>query len=311
MTEASSSLPDSPPAESGDAWGAASERPTEALAKRRILFIGGGNMASAMISGLVRADLPAAQIAVVEPVAAARQALQDRIGVQAYADAEAIDGDLCFDAIVLAVKPQQAAGALKNCRPLLARQPQAVLVSIAAGLAIDLLVAMSGGHRRVIRAMPNTPSLIGAGISGLYAPPSVADEDLRIARAILASTGAVVVVDHEHLIDTVTAVSGSGPAYAFYLMEAMIEAGKAGGLDPATARVLALQTVKGAALLALASEEPPETLRARVTSPAGTTAAAVAVLDERAVKASLVEAVRAAAARSRQLADEAKAAQAT
>jgi pyrroline-5-carboxylate reductase len=178
-------------------------------------------------------------------------------------------------------------------------------------VSIELLVSMSGGHRRVVRAMPNTPSLIGEGISGLFAPPDAVEEDRRIARAILASTGQVVVVDHEHLIDTVTAVSGSGPAYVFYLMEAMIEAGRSGGLDPATARLLALQTVKGAALLALASEEPPEILRARVTSPAGTTAAAVAVLDERGVKASMVEAVRAAASRSRQLSDEAKAAQAT
>jgi pyrroline-5-carboxylate reductase len=278
------------------------------LADRRILFIGGGNMASAMISGLLRSGVPAAQIAVVEPVLAARKTLQERLGVQSHADAEAIAGDLRFDAIVLAVKPQQAAGALKNCRPLLARQPQAVLVSIAAGLAVELLVAMSGGHQRVVRAMPNTPSLIGQGISGLFAPPAVADADARIARAILESTGAVVAVDHEHLIDTVTAVSGSGPAYAFYLMEAMIEAGKAGGLDPATARLLALQTVKGAALLALESPEPPETLRERVTSPAGTTAAAVAVLDERQAKGILQAAIHAAAARSRQLSAEAAAA---
>jgi pyrroline-5-carboxylate reductase len=277
------------------------------LATRRILFIGGGNMASAMISGLIRSGLPASQIAVVEPLAKARQVLQDRLGVASHGDAEAIPDDLRFDAIVLAVKPQQAGDALKNCRSLLARQPQAVLVSIAAGLAIDLLVAMSGGHRRVVRAMPNTPSLIGAGISGLFAPPAVAQEDTMIARAILASTGEVVTVDHEHLIDTVTAVSGSGPAYAFYLMEAMIEAGRAGGLDPAAARLLALQTVKGAAELALASDEPPETLRARVTSPAGTTAAAVAVLDERQAKNIIREAIHAAASRSRQLSEEAAA----
>ena len=283
--------------------------PAEVLTGRRILFIGGGNMASAMISGLVESGLPAAALGVIEPVATARQALQARFGTQVFADAAGIADSVRFDALVLAVKPQQAAAALKACRPLLARYPQALLVSIAAGLGIELLVSMSGGHRRVVRAMPNTPALIGAGISGLFAPPDMAEEGHRIARAILASTGQVVTVEHEHLIDTVTAVSGSGPAYAFYLMEAMIEAGKGGGLDPATARLLALQTVKGAALLALASPEPPETLRARVTSPAGTTAAAVAVLDERGVKASMVEAVRAAASRSRQLSDEAKAAQ--
>jgi pyrroline-5-carboxylate reductase len=285
--------------------------PADALAGRRILFIGGGNMATAMISGLVESGLPPAQVGVVEPVAAARQALQERLGTQVFADAAGIDETLRFDALVLAVKPQQAAAALNACRALLARHRDTLLVSIAAGVSIELLVSMSGGHRRVVRAMPNTPSLIGEGISGLFAPPDAVEEDRRIARAILASTGQVVVVDHEHLIDTVTAVSGSGPAYAFYLMEAMIEAGRTGGLDPATARLLALQTVKGAALLALASEEPPEILRARVTSPAGTTAAAVAVLEERGVKASVVEAVRAAASRSRQLSDEAKATQAT
>ena len=278
------------------------------LAGRHILFIGGGNMAGAMISGLVEAGVPAAQIGVIEPLAAARQALKDRHGVVVFEGADRIDAASRFDAIVLAVKPQQAGTALKTTHDLLRRHPDAVLISIAAGLSIDLLVSMSGGHRRVLRAMPNTPSLIGEGISGLFAPADAEAADREMARAILASTGEVVIVDHEHLIDTVTAVSGSGPAYAFYLMEAMIEAGMSGGLDAASARALAIHTVKGATLLALASDEPPEILRARVTSPAGTTAAAVAVLDQRQVKASICQAIRAAASRSQQLSDEAKAA---
>ena len=157
---------------------------------------------------------------------------------------------------MLAVKPQQAAARAEGAAGRCSRAIRdALLISIAAGLSIELLVSMSGGHRRVVRAMPNTPSLIGEGISGLFAPPDTAEEDRRIARAILASTGQVVIVDHEHLIDTVTAVSGSGPAYAFYLMEAMIEAGMARRPRSRPRRaLLALQTVKGAALLALASD---------------------------------------------------------
>lgn len=280
--------------------------PAEPLAGRRILFIGGGNMASAMIGGLVDSGVPAAQVGVIEPVAAARQSLQDRHGITVFADAAGIDAALRFDAIVLAVKPQQAGAALAASRGLLGRNSQAVLISIAAGLDMGLLATMSGGHPRIIRAMPNTPALIGQGIAGLYAPAGVDPQDRAIAQAILASTGQVVVVDHEKLIDTVTAVSGSGPAYAFYLMEAMIEAGIAGGLDAAAARSLAIHTVKGAALLALASDEAPETLRARVTSPAGTTAAAVAVLEQQQVKASIGMAIRAAAVRSRELSEEAR-----
>ena len=280
-----------------------------ALAGRRILFIGGGNMAAAMIGGLVDTGLGADQVAVIEPAAAARQALRGKHpALDAFADAGEIGGDACFDALVLAVKPQQASAALAGCRQLLGRLPQALVLSIAAGLSVELLVAMSGGHRRVIRAMPNTPSLIGEGIAGLFAPGDAEPGDRDIAEAILSATGQVVRVDQENLIDTVTAVSGSGPAYAFYLIEAMTQAGIAGGLDMASARTLASYTVKGAALLAIASEEPPEILRARVTSPGGTTAAAVAVLDRHEVKASIVEAIGAAALRSRELSDEARAA---
>ncbi len=271
----------------------------------RILFIGGGNMASAMVSGLVGAGVPATQIAVIEPSETARRSLAEKTGTVGFASVDEIADDLRFDAIVLAVKPQQAGIALRACQALLARNREAVLISIAAGIGVDLLVSMSGGHRSVVRAMPNTPALIGAGIAGLYAPAGAAPRVREIARGILASTGKVVTVDHEALIDTVTAVSGSGPAYAFYLMEAMTDAGIAGGLDAATARELAIHTVKGAALLAIAAEDPPEILRARVTSPGGTTAAAIGVLDERQVGGILRSAIGAAASRSRQLSIEA------
>jgi pyrroline-5-carboxylate reductase len=267
----------------------------------RILFIGGGNMAGAMISGLVGAGIPPAQVAALDPAPETRRILAERHGITVFADAAEVDAALRFDAIVLAVKPQQADAALAACRELFARNPQAVLISVAAGLRIASIVAASGGHARVVRAMPNTPALIGQGIAGFFAPSSVEAAAGDIAAAVLAATGAVVRVPHENLLDTVTAVSGSGPAYAFYLMEAMIDAGIAGGLDAGTARTLALHTVKGAALLALASDEPPTELRRRVTSPGGTTAAAIEVLDRQQVRASLGQAIQAAAARSRQL----------
>ncbi len=280
---------------------AAGTRLDPALTDRRILFVGGGNMAAAMISGLVGAGVPGGRIAVIEPGDAPRQALIDRFGVTAWPAAEQLPADLASDVVVLAVKPQQAAQALPAIRPLLARNPAAVLVSIAAGTTLATLGALSGGHRCILRAMPNTPALVGAGIAGLYAPAGTAAADLAMAKAVLASTGAVVDVPSEASIDTVTAISGSGPAYAFYLMEAMIATGVQQGLAPAVARALALETVRGAALLALASDEPPAVLRQRVTSPGGTTAAAVAVLDQQRVNDALRDAMLAAEQRSREL----------
>ncbi len=269
----------------------------------RILFIGGGNMAGAMISGLLAAGMPAAQVTALDPAPETRRGLAERHGIAVYGDAAETDPAMRFDAIVLAVKPQQADAALAACRALFARNRNAVLISIAAGLRIATIVSASGGHARVVRAMPNTPALIGQGIAGFYAPASVEAPASGIAAAVLAATGEVVQVPHENLLDTVTAVSGSGPAYAFYLMEAMIDAGIAGGLDAGTARALALNTVKGAALLALASDESPAQLRRRVTSPGGTTAAAVDVLDRQQVRASIGQAIQAAAARSRSLSE--------
>jgi pyrroline-5-carboxylate reductase len=285
------------------ASGLATTGSADLLEGARILFIGGGNMAGAMINGLLGAGVPAARIAVVEPLEAARRVLTGKLGTTVFAAVADIAVNAHFDAIVLAVKPQQAATALQASQALLARSRDAVLISIAAGLRVHDLVQMSGGHQRVVRAMPNTPALIGQGIAGLFAPAAVEERDRSLAAAVLGATGQVVQVAHENLIDTVTAVSGSGPAYAFYLMEAMIDAGVAGGLDAASARELALHTVKGAALLALSADEPPAELRRRVTSPAGTTAAAVEVLDRQQVRASLVQAIQAAAARSRQLSE--------
>jgi pyrroline-5-carboxylate reductase len=264
----------------------------------RILFIGGGNMAQAMISGLLASGLAADRISVVEPHAPTRDALAARHPLRLL---EQTPTDGVFDAIVLAVKPQQADTALAQSAVLLAKNRQAVLISIAAGLRVAAIRRSSGGHQAVVRSMPNTPALINEGVTGLHVPPGTTPAQAALAEAVLASTGAVARIDDEALIDTVTAVSGSGPAYVFYLIEAMIEAAVANGLSEPTARLLVHRTVKGAAMLAQASSDPAEVLRARVTSPGGTTAAAVAVLEARGMKAAVGDAIAAARRRGEEL----------
>lgn len=275
---------------------------------RRILFIGGGNMAAAMIGGLVRAGgstLPASagaparlEVAVIEPDAATRARLVDRHGITAHA---APSGNLAADAIVLAVKPQVAPQALVQSQPLFAANPDAILVSVAAGITIATLSRDSGGHRAIGRAMPNTPALIGEGVTGLYLPASIAAAQATLAEQILVSTGAVVRLDDEASLDAVTAVSGSGPAYVFYLIEAMMAGALAEGLSADQARTLVQATVRGAALLADQSEEPAEVLRQRVTSPNGTTFAAITEFDRQHVREGIVAGIAAARRRSEEL----------
>lgn len=262
-----------------------------------ILFIGGGNMAAAMIGGLV-GSTGDTRVAVIEPQAATRAELERRFGVATHA--AAIDG-IRADAIVLAVKPQVAATALAAARPLLSANAGAVLVSIAAGTPIAAIREASGGHPSIVRAMPNTPALIGEGVTGLYVPAGIAAPLAALAERIVASTGAVVRLDDEGALDAVTAVSGSGPAYVFYLIEGMMRAAHAQGLSAAQARTLVHATVRGAALLAAASDEPAEVLRQRVTSPNGTTAAAIAELDRQGVMDAIVSAIAAARRRSEEL----------
>ncbi len=267
--------------------------PRHSEAPPRILFIGGGNMAGAMIAGLIASGADAATIAVIEPNEAARDALHSRHGVVARAEPPAPASGR-FDAIVLAVKPQQAVDALGGCTPLFAANPQAVLISIAAGLRCETIARASGGHPTIVRAMPNTPALIGEGATGLFVPSGTPGRQAALAREILESTGVVVLIEHEALIDAVTAVSGSGPAYVFLLIESMIDAAVANGLDAATARTLVLATVRGSARLAEGSDEPADLLRRRVTSPGGTTAAAIAVMETAGLKAIVGRAITAA-----------------
>jgi pyrroline-5-carboxylate reductase len=260
-----------------------------------LAFIGGGNMASAVIGGLRRAGRPAEAFLVVEPFAAQRERLQAELGVTALAEA---DERLQQAALVVwAVKPQSFAEA---AAPVGAQTTQALQLSVMAGVRSETLAAATGSPR-VVRAMPNTPALIGQGIAGLYARPAVTELDRAEVEAVLAPTGRTLWVDEEAQLDVVTALSGSGPAYFFYICEALVSAGQELGLSEAQARELALATCGGAAALAQQSSEPLALLRQRVTSKGGTTHAALESLRQDGVGDALQRAVRAAAARAQEL----------
>ena len=252
-------------------------------------------MASAMLAGLHKRHATL-DCHIIEPFAPAREKLAG-IGVTVHAAANrvAVDG---ADAVVLAVKPQ----ALKQvCGELLPCLNGELIVSIAAGTRISTLSRWLLGHQRIVRTMPNTPALIGQGITGLYAPPVVSAEDLATATELMQSTGVVVHLASEAMIDAVTAVSGSGPAYVFHWIESMLAAAEGVGFNASDARTLVLATLKGATALAEASADSPSVLRERVTSKGGTTAAALAVINERGVRQALVDAVRAARDRGAEL----------
>lgn len=263
-----------------------------------IAFIGGGNMASAILGGLRRAGHPAEDLLVVEPMAAQRNRLRDEFGVAALAEADASLGRAAT--VVWAVKPQLFQEAAAPVAPFIG---QALQLSVMAGLRTDAIAAATGGAR-VVRGMPNTPALIGAGITGLFAGAGVSEADRAVVDALLRPTGRTVWVRQESDLDTVTALSGSGPAYFFYLIEHMIAAGQALGLDEAQARELALATCAGAAALAQQSDESPAQLRAKVTSKGGTTHAAISRLDAEGVGEAVRHAVAAAHHRAQELGDE-------
>jgi pyrroline-5-carboxylate reductase len=262
-----------------------------------IVFIGGGNMASAIIGGLVRGGYTGA-ILVVDPSAERRAQLQTECGVTGLAVADATLADA--DTVVWAVKPQSFADAAAPCR---AHVSQALQVSVMAGIRSDA-IARATGSERVVRTMPNTPALIGQGIAGVYARSAVTAADRADVETLLAPTGRSLWVDAEADLDAVTAVSGSGPAYVFYVIEALTDAAVAMGLSPAQGRALALATFSGATALAEASNDPPAVLRERVTSKGGTTYAALTVLEAAGVKASFVQALKAAQQRAAELGDE-------
>ncbi len=264
-------------------------------------FIGGGNMASAMIGGLIARGADASDFAVVEPSGDQRERLSRRFpGIRVFPgpDVEAI-GDASI--VVLAVKPQQMRDAARQLSPFIGAVP--VVLTIAAGVRCDDLTRWLGGYRRIVRAMPNTPALIGAGISALYATPDVRDHAAPAA-SILEACGEVMWCERETDLDAVTGVSGSGPAYVFYLIEALERAARELGFDDVRARRLAYATFAGSVALAQQSAEPPAVLRANVTSKGGTTARALDVLNAANVSEHFIEAVKAAAMRARELGDE-------
>jgi pyrroline-5-carboxylate reductase len=266
--------------------------------RSRIVFIGGGNMAGALVGGLRKAGHAAQDITVVEPVAAARERLLAEHGVAAL---PAADASLAGAALVVwAVKPQSFRDAAAPCAPFVG---DALQLSVMAGIRSDA-IARASGSERVVRAMPNTPALIGRGIAGLFARPAVTDDDRALVERVLTPTGETLWVERERDLDAVTALSGSGPAYVFYLIEAMTQAAQEMGLSAEQGRALAQATFAGAAALAAASSESPATLRERVTSKGGTTYAALQVLAQREVGPAFVDALKAAQQRAAELGDE-------
>ena len=268
----------------------------------KITFVGGGNMAAALIGGLKKRGFSAAGIQVVEPVPEARERLTNSFGVRC---APAIDAAaLHCEVLVLAVKPQQMRDALAPLRgPFAGHLKEQLVISIAAGLRLADIGRWLGGHRRLVRTMPNTPALIGAGITGLYADPTVDHEGRDTAERILGAVGGTVWIDDEAQMDAVTAVSGSGPAYVFYFIEALDRAARNLGFPAAAARRLAVDTFLGAARLAESSPDPIALLRERVTSKGGTTEAALKSFDADHLREAVERGVRAAAERGRELGD--------
>lgn len=262
-----------------------------------ISFIGGGNMAQALIGGLILQGLPATRITVSDPVEKVRSLLAEKeVNVTDDNIAAIKDADI----VLFAVKPQVLAGVLKPLQGLLDGK---LVISIVAGAEIATLSALLGTDR-IVRVMPNTPALVQTGAHGLFANEEVGNDDRELASQVLASTGLTIWVNSEAQIDAVTAVSGSGPAYFFYMMESMIRAGKNLGLDEKVATALTLQTALGAAQMAITSSNTPAELRKNVTSPNGTTQAALEVFDRAQISQNIQAALAAAQKRSQELAQE-------
>ena len=262
----------------------------------KITFLGGGNMASALIGGLLNTGFPPGDISVIEISAENRARVEKEHKVRCYAELTATV--LLCDALVLAVKPQQMKEA---CAPLQKHLKQQLVISIAAGLHLADLSRWLGGYDKLVRAMPNTPALISSGVTGLYALTTVTEAERLGAERILRAVGSTVWVNDEAQLDAVTAVSGGGPAYVFLFIEALQQAAIELGLTPKQARQLSIETTLGAAKLAAQSDESPCVLRERVTSKGGTTEAALLTMAERGVKENIIAAVRVADARSAEL----------
>jgi pyrroline-5-carboxylate reductase len=263
-----------------------------------IAFIGGGNMASAIIGGLIRQGMAATQFTVVEPFAETAAKLQRDFGIHALSAAGPALAQA--DLVVWAVKPQVF---VEAAAPVSPHTGAALHLSVAAGIRTDSIRRWLG-NERVVRSMPNTPALVGQGITGLFPCPATTTQDRELVERVIRTTGQAVWVEVEAHLDAVTALSGSGPAYVFYFLEAMVQAGTGMGLNADQARQLAMATFSGASALAAASDEPLAVLRERVTSKGGTTHAAITAMELAQIKPAFVKAMQAAEQRARELGDE-------
>jgi pyrroline-5-carboxylate reductase len=263
--------------------------------QQTVAFIGGGNMASALIGGLLRSGAQPADIAVVEPAESQRAQLRQTFGLEPLATADARLAQAAT--VVWAVKPQLFVEAAAPCRPFVSG---ALQLSVMAGVRSATVASLSGSER-VVRSMPNTPALIGQGIAGLFARPAVSAAERSAVEALFKPTGHALWVAQEDDLDAVTALSGSGPAYVFYFIEAMMQAGVEMGLNAEQARLLAQSTFAGAAALAQQSPLTPAKLREQVTSKGGTTYAALMSLDDSGVKGAFIKALHAARTRAAEL----------
>ncbi|MCK4708075.1 MAG: pyrroline-5-carboxylate reductase [Gammaproteobacteria bacterium] len=259
--------------------------------KSKITFIGGGNMATSLIAGLISNDFAATDIHVAEPDQKKGAALQKQYGIQAYTDNKQAIAEASI--IVLAVKPQVMQTVCKDIADVV-QSTQALVISIAAGLLSKDISRWLGGNISMVRCMPNTPSLLNCGATGLFANDKVSSEQKQQADQILATAGINVWVDNERQLDAVTAVSGSGPAYYFLFMEAMQNAAEKLGLNKQQAKQLSLQTALGAARMAIESDEDVAILRAKVTSKGGTTEQAIKTFEASGLPDIVMQAMQAA-----------------
>ena len=271
------------------------------LDNKKISFIGGGNMAQALISGLVGCGIKPSLITVADPSSDVREQLAAKGLNTVDPMADAKSAVIGADIVVLAVKPQMMKVVVSSFADALDNQ---LVISVAAGLSTDLLSNMMGGYGNIVRAMPNTPSMIQMGATGLYGTDNISAEQKALATAVMEASGLVMWVDDEAHMHAVTAVSGSAPAYMFYFIESMVDSAVSLGLDKEQASALAMQTMIGAAKMAMNSDDAPAELRRKVTSPNGTTQAAVESMQANEIGRQIGEAMQACYDRSQALSEE-------
>lgn len=270
---------------------------SNSLKNKKISFIGGGNMAQALISGLLAKGILPEYITVSDPNPDNREQLQAK-GINTIDSAKNPLDALMADVVVLAVKPQIMSTVLADFSQVLDKQ---LIISVAAGLSTDSLTKMLNGYQNIVRAMPNTPAMVQAGATGLYATDSIDEQEKQLATELMGASGLVIWVDDEEQLHAVTAVSGSAPAYFFYFIESVIQGGIDLGLSQEQASALAMQTALGAAKMSISSDDTPEQLRRKVMSPGGTTESAVHSLQADKVNELIGKAMQACVKRSREM----------